>query len=79
MFFGKLNFSLLGSKTIWGTVIAIVGYLLQPSVLAVLPEKVAGIVTAIGGLLAAIGLRSAISNNGPSVTPSESAKANTGE
>jgi hypothetical protein len=72
----KLNFSMLTSKTIWGTVIALVGYLLQPNVLAVLPEKVAGIITAIGGLLAAVGIRAAIAGNGPSVTPAESAKAN---
>jgi hypothetical protein len=72
----KLHFSPATSKTIWGAIIGLVGWLAQPDVLALLPEKTAAIITAVGGLLAAIGLRSAVAANGPSVTPDESAKAN---
>lgn len=55
---------MFASKTIWGTLLAVLGYLAQPEVLAVLPEKVAAIVTAIGVVLGAIGVRHAIAKNG---------------
>ena len=47
-------------KTILGGFIAVVGYLSQPDVLAVLPHKAASVVTAIGVLLGTIGARHAI-------------------
>lgn len=56
----------MGWKTISGTVLAVLGYLLQPEVLAVLPSQVAGIVSAIGVVLAAVGIRHAIAK-GPAV------------
>lgn len=59
----------MGWKTITGALIAAFGYISQPQVLAVLPEKVAGVVTALGGLLAALGLRHAIAKITPAATP----------
>lgn len=53
------------SKSFIGVVVMVLGYLLQPSVLAVLPGKVSAIVAAIGALLAAFGFRQAITKNGP--------------
>jgi hypothetical protein len=50
----------MGWKTITGAIVAAFGYISDPKVLAILPEKWAGIITAIGGLLAAIGVRHAI-------------------
>lgn len=50
----------MGWKTITGAVLTVLGYLLQPDVLAVLPEKVAAVITAIGAVLAAVGIRHAI-------------------
>ena len=61
----KLNFDALTSKTIWGTIIALVGFLTQPNVLAVLPQKVAAIIGAVGVILAAVGARDAIAKSGP--------------
>lgn len=58
-------FNVFKSKTVWGALIAVIGYLLQPDVLAVLPGTVASIVTAIGALLSAIGLRLAVEKSGP--------------
>lgn len=52
------------SKTIWGTVILVLGWMSNPEVLNVLPPKVAAIVSGIGALLASIGLRHAIAKNG---------------
>jgi hypothetical protein len=52
------------STSVWGGVIAVVGYVLQPQVLAVLPEKVSGIVMALGAILSIFGFRNAISKNG---------------
>jgi hypothetical protein len=49
-----------GWKSITGAIVAILGYLSQPSVLAVLPEKVASIIIAVGALLAVVGIRLAI-------------------
>ncbi|MEO6564804.1 MAG: hypothetical protein ABIO63_02110 [Casimicrobiaceae bacterium] len=59
-----LNFSLFRSKAVWGALITVLAYLSQPAVLAILPEKVAAIVGAIGALLGAIGYRDAIAKNG---------------
>jgi hypothetical protein len=53
------------SKTIWGALLAIFAYLAQPDVLAVLPERVAQIVGAIGMVLGAFGIRAAIAKSGP--------------
>lgn len=50
----------LGWKSITGAVVAAVGYLAQPDVLAVLPHKVASVITAAGGVLAVFGVRHAI-------------------
>ena len=55
----------MGWKTITGAVTVFLGYILQPEVLAILPEKVAAFVMAIGGLLTAFGLRAAVAK-GPS-------------
>ena len=60
-----MAFNVLKSKTVWGAVIAVIGYLLQPEVLAVLPDVAASIVSAIGALLAAIGMRQAVAKSGP--------------
>jgi hypothetical protein len=49
----------MGWKTILGAIVWAVGYLLQPGVLAALPEKVAAIVQAVGAVLAVFGFRSA--------------------
>lgn len=53
----KLN---LGWKTISGALLTVVGYLSQPDVLAVMPEKLAAIVTSVGILLSVFGLRVAV-------------------
>jgi hypothetical protein len=50
----------MGWKTITGTGMAVLGYLLQPEVLAVLPEKWASVVMALGILLGVVGGRHAI-------------------
>lgn len=72
-----LNFSLFKSNTVRGVVVMILSWAFGPNGLIVLlPEKYSALVLALGGLWASIGLRNAISNNGPSVTASESAKAN---
>jgi hypothetical protein len=47
-----------------GTLIAVFGYLADPSVLAVLPPKVAAVVTGLGIILAAFGARAAVAKNG---------------
>lgn len=57
--------SLLKSKTVWGVLIAVLGFLSQPEVLALLPEKIAAIVIAIGTVLGAFGIRAAIAKSGP--------------
>lgn len=55
----------LGWKTLTGAALAIFGYVSQPQILALLPVKPAGIIAAVGGLLAALGLRHAIAKSGP--------------
>ncbi len=57
--------NLLKTRTVLGAVLAVIGYLAQPEVLAVLPAKVASVVTAIGLVLSAIGVRAAIEKSGP--------------
>ena len=56
---------LLKSKTVWGVIIAVVGFLSQPEVLALLPEKAAAVIIAIGTVLGAFGLRAAVAKSGP--------------
>jgi hypothetical protein len=61
-----MNFTdLLKSKTVWGVIIAVLGFLSQPQVLALLPEKVGAIIIAIGTVLGAFGIRAAIAKSGP--------------
>lgn len=50
----------LGWKTIAGGIVAAFGFMSKPEVLSILPEKAAGVVTAIGTVLAVIGARHAI-------------------
>jgi len=50
----------LGWKTISGALIWAVGTITSPEVMSMLPESIASIVQAIGGVLAALGLRHAI-------------------
>lgn len=50
----------LGWKSISGAFVAAFGYVSQPAVLAVLPEKVAHLITAAGAVLTVIGIRHAI-------------------
>ena len=57
------QFSWFTSKTIWGALLTVFGYLTQPGVLSVLPEKIAAVVTSIGVVLAAIGVRTAIAKS----------------
>ncbi|MGK2854579.1 MAG: hypothetical protein ACSLE3_10860 [Microbacteriaceae bacterium] len=54
-----LTFNPIKSKTVWGLLVVVIGYLLQPDVLAILPEQIAEFLRVIGGLLAALGLRDA--------------------
>lgn len=56
---------LLKSRTVWGTIIAVAGALASPEVLAILPQKWAAIITAIGVVVGAIGMRIAVQNSGP--------------
>lgn len=51
-------------KSIVGAIVTATGVLLDPSAFAVLPHKVATVVTAVGGILTVLGLRHAISKNG---------------
>jgi len=50
----------MGWKTITGALTWALGVVTAPAVLAVLPERYAQILQAVGGLLAAIGVRHAI-------------------
>lgn len=50
----------LGWKTITGALVTAVGWLSQPQVLQLLPDKVAYIVTAAGAVLTAVGIRHAV-------------------
>ena len=49
----------MGWKTILGAVIAVLGFLSQPEVLGLMPERIAAIVQAAGALLAVFGFRAA--------------------
>lgn len=75
----NLKFDLLRSKTMWGTLLAAIAYLSSPEVLAILPPKWAAVVTTIGGLLAAIGVRDAIAGNGVASTPEAATRQNSGD
>lgn len=59
-------YSRFTSKTIWGAVIAAAGFVAtnQAQLVALLPHSLGVYVTAIGGILAAIGARDAIAKNG---------------
>lgn len=46
-----------GLRSVGGAVLAAIGFLSQPDVLAVLPETPAKIVMALGAVLSVIGLR----------------------
>ena len=59
------SFEILKSKSIWGVVVLIVGFLAQPTILAILPAKASAILAAVGGLVAAIGYRDAVAKSGP--------------
>jgi hypothetical protein len=50
----------LVSKTVWGAILWVIGFLTQPGVLSALPEKVAAVIQAVGIVLGAIGVRHAI-------------------
>jgi hypothetical protein len=50
----------MGWKTITGALVAAIGYLSRPEVLALLPQRWAAIITAAGAVLSAIGLRHAV-------------------
>lgn len=54
----------LFSKTVIGAVIAVVGKLSDPSILALMPAKAAAVVTGVGMILGAFGVRAAIAKNG---------------
>lgn len=49
----------IGWKTVGGAVLWGLGQVARPEVLNVLPEKVAGVITVAGGLLALFGIRHA--------------------
>lgn len=50
----------LGWKTISGAAIWVIGMITSPEVMSMLPESIAVIIQAIGGFLAALGLRHAV-------------------
>lgn len=52
------------TKTVAGSIIAALGYLSQPEVMAVLPKKAAAIVTTVGIVVSVLGVRGAIAKNG---------------
>jgi len=62
---------LLQTKTVIGTILLILAYLTDPNTLAALgaivtiPAWVTPLLTVVGGLLTAIGVRSAIQKSGP--------------
>ena len=53
------------SATIKGALVAALGYILSPEVVAVLPPKVANIVVVVGALASVIGLRRAVGETIP--------------
>lgn len=58
------SFSWFTSKTVWGAIVASVGVLTDPQVFALLPQKVASVVTVAGVVLGVVGARGAIAKNG---------------
>ena len=62
----------IGFKTILGAVISAAGFLAQPEVFALLPERVAAVVTAVGAVLCVVGGRHAISKHGTAVVAAAS-------
>lgn len=54
----------LGVKTFLGCIIWGVGMIASPDGAAIVGEKVATVAQAIGGVLAALGIRHAVSKNG---------------
>ena len=64
-----LSFNPFKSKTAVGAFLAVLAYLSQPEVFAVLPEKVGVVVGAIGAFLTALGLRDAVASNGVGSSP----------
>lgn len=60
---------LSGWKTVLGIVVALMGYLAQPEIVALLPSQWAKVITAIGAALAAFGIRSAIAKAAPDDAP----------
>ncbi len=53
--------NVLGSKSVWGVIIAVVAWLLSPPVLATIHNSaIAYILQAVGAILAGIGYRQAI-------------------
>jgi hypothetical protein len=59
--------SSLGWKSLFGAFVAILSWVLSPSVLDTMPPKYAGLLGAAGAMLAAFGYRSAIAKNGKGV------------
>lgn len=57
----KINW--FSSKTFWGALLWVVGFLTQPGVLSALPEKVAAVIQGLGVLLGAVGVRTAIAKS----------------
>jgi hypothetical protein len=55
-----MTFPNIPFKTIGGAIVAAVGYLSSPDVFAVLPKKVAAVVTVLGIILSAVGARHAV-------------------
>lgn len=70
--FSKLTFNPAKSMSIWGSLLAVMGWLLQPEVLAVLPSGVAAVAQALGMMLAAFGLRNAATKPSVSEVKAES-------
>lgn len=56
----------LKSKTFWGVAMVILGALLDPTILNVIPANWAHVLQVLGAALAALGLRSAVAT-GPTV------------
>lgn len=62
-------FKLFSTKTVLGAIVTALGYLSDPTILALLPHKAAAIVTAVGGVLTALGIRHAIDQGAGVVQP----------
>lgn len=63
---------MLKSKTILGVIVTVIGFLTQPDVLALLPYKWGVVITSIGAIITAWGLRSAIDKAGSGAAPTRS-------